>query len=69
MFPEKTIKVTPNVEHCLKIFEDAIGSAPEGEKKDEAISALDYLRKAAEGEEKELVGWDCPFKFVPLEGK
>ena len=62
----KKIKVTPNVKQCFEIFEEAIVSIPEGETKQDAISALDYLRKAAEGEKRELVRFECPFRFVPI---
>ncbi|MCK4761638.1 MAG: hypothetical protein KAW12_05515 [Candidatus Aminicenantes bacterium] len=55
----KKIKVTPNVKHCFEIFEEAIASIPAGETKQEAISALDYLRKAAEGEKQPMKGLTC----------
>lgn len=62
----KKIKVTEKVEQCLEIFEDAINSMPDGESKQEALSALDYLRKAAEGKKDALAKFECSFKFIPF---
>ena len=56
MFCRKKIKVTPNVEYCLKVFGNAVNALPEGDLKAKAKAAHDYLRRTASGERQPYSG-------------
>jgi len=56
----KTIEVTPNVQKCLEILQDAVKSLPEGDLKTKAEAALEYLDRTAKGEPQPLDGRSCP---------
>ncbi len=60
MFKRKKIKVTPNVEHCLNVFEKVTQSLPEGDMKKEAQGAATFLREASKGDKKPLRATACP---------
>lgn len=55
-----TIEVTPNVLKCLEILKAAVESLPEGDLKNNAEGAVDYLDRTAKGEPQPLEGKLCP---------
>ena len=55
-----SIEVTQNVKECLVIFGEAVESMPDGDAKNEAAAALEYLKKTADGESQPLNGERCP---------
>jgi hypothetical protein len=60
MTKSKTIEVTPNVEYCLEQLKEAVKSMSEGDLKDRAEGALDYLSRTFEGEPQPAKGISCP---------
>ena len=62
----RTIRVTSNLEQCLKELKTALKDLPVGDKKKVAIGALTYLEKTFRGEKQPLRGGDCPKDTVTL---
>jgi len=60
MARSKTISVTPNVHHCLKVLKGAVKSMPAGDLKKNAVGALDYLNRTFKGEPQPMKGRKCP---------
>ena len=58
------IDVTPNVEYCFRVLEQAISELPEGDTKTASEKALDYLLKTAEGKEQIYDGAHCNYRIV-----
>ena len=56
----KRITVTKNVSYSLEVLEKAVKKLSEGETKEKAQGAIEYLLKAAEGERQPLRGQECP---------
>jgi len=56
----KTIEVSPNVQKCLEILQDAVKSLPEGDLKTKAEAAVEYLDRTAKGEPQPMEGRVCP---------
>ena len=56
----KKITVTPNVEYSLKVLEKTVKGLPDGETKDHANGAIEYLLEAARGGRPQTRGLDCP---------
>ena len=54
------IDVSPNVLRCLEVLREAIKSLPEGDLKNQAEGALEYLESAARGEPQPNDGISCP---------
>ncbi len=61
---KKKITVTPNVEHCFKLFEKVAQSLPEGEMRDEAAGAAEYLLKSIRGGQPSFRDEACPNWYV-----
>jgi hypothetical protein len=64
---EKRITVTQNVSYSLEILEKAVKGLPEGETKEKAKGAINYLLKAAAGEKQPNRGQECikPIRVWP----
>jgi len=62
----RTIRVTPNLEQCLKELKAALKDLPVGDKKKNAVSALSYLEKTFKGEKQPLRGCGCPKDTITL---
>jgi len=60
MAKSKTIRVTPNVQKCLKELKEAVKSLPAGDLKKNAEGALNYLSRTFKGEPQALKGRLCP---------
>ena len=60
MAKSKTIRVTPNVQKCLKELSSAVKSMPAGEKKERAEGAISYLSQTFKGKPQPLKGRNCP---------
>ena len=60
MAKSKTIRVTPNLDYCLKELKEAVKSMPEGELKKKAQGALSYLSRTFKGEPQPAQGRGCP---------
>ena len=60
MAKSKTIRVTPNVQKCLKELKEAVKSLPAGDLKKNAEGALNYLSRTFKGEPQPLKGRACP---------
>ncbi|MEA3421301.1 MAG: hypothetical protein U9Q97_06460 [Acidobacteriota bacterium] len=60
MARSKTISVTPNVHHCLKVLKAAVKSMPAGDLKKNAEGALNYLNRTFKGEPQPMKGRKCP---------
>ena len=60
MAKSKTIRVTPNVDFCLKELKEAVKSMPEGDLKKKAQGALNYLSRTFKGEPQPAQGARCP---------
>lgn len=60
MARSKTIRVTPNVQKCLKIFQEATKSLPPGDLKTRAEGAGKYLSRTFKGEPQPRRGRLCP---------
>jgi len=60
MAKSKTIRVTPNMDSCLKELKEAVKSMPEGEQKKRAQGALNYLSRTFKGEPQPAQGRGCP---------
>ena len=58
------IDVTPNVERCLEVLREAVKLLPEGDLKNQAEGALEYLESAARGEPQPHDGIHCPLGKV-----
>jgi len=58
------IDVTPNVMKCLEVLREAVKSLPEGDQKNQAEGALEYLEEAAKGQPQENDGIFCPVNRV-----
>lgn len=56
----KRITVTKNVSYALEVLEKAVKKLSEGEVKEKAKGAIDYLLKAAKGERQPRRGQECP---------
>jgi len=64
------IDVTPNVEKCLEVLREAIKALSEGDLKNQAEGALEYLESAARGEPQPNDGISCPVErmIIPTGG-
>lgn len=60
MAKSKTIRVTPNVDFCLKELKEVVKSMPEGDLKKRAQGALSYLSRTFKGEPQPVKGVRCP---------
>jgi len=60
MAKSKTIRVTPNVQKCLKELKEAVKFLPAGDLKKNAEGALNYLSRTFKGEPQPLKGRHCP---------
>ena len=60
MAKSKTIRVTPNVQKCLKELCAAVKSMPAGEKKERAEGAINYLSSTFKGQPQPRGGRVCP---------
>lgn len=60
MAKSKTIRVTPNVQKCLKELKATVKSLPSGDLKKRAEGALNYLSRTFKGEPQPLKGRTCP---------
>ena len=60
MAKSKTIRVTPNVQKCLKELSAAVKSMPAGEKKERAEGAISYLSSTFKGQRQPRGGSVCP---------
>lgn len=60
MARSKNIRVTPNVDYCLKELKEAVKSMPEGDLKKRAQGALNYLSRTFKGESQPSQGRGCP---------
>jgi hypothetical protein len=60
MAKSKTIRVTPNVQKCLKELSAAVKSMPAGEKKERAEGAINYLSQTFKGKPQPGQGRVCP---------
>jgi hypothetical protein len=60
MAKSKIIRVTPNVAFCLKELKEAVKSMPEGDFKERAQGALNYLSRTFKGEPQPAQGARCP---------
>jgi hypothetical protein len=60
MAKSKTIRVTPNLQKCLKILNEVVDSMPVGDRKKRAKAALRYLFRTFKGERQPLKGAACP---------
>jgi len=60
MAESKTIRVTPNVQKSLKELKAAVKSMPEGDKKEKAEGALNYLSNTFKGKAQPGRGLRCP---------
>lgn len=60
MAKSKTIRVTPNVDFSLKELKEAVKSMPEGDMKNRAQGALNYLSRTFKGEPQPVQGRRCP---------
>jgi hypothetical protein len=61
---DRKIIVTQNVEYSLKILEKAVKEMSEGETKEHAKGAIEYLLRAASGEEQLAGGDECPAPLI-----
>lgn len=64
------IDVTPNVKRCLEVLREAIKALPEGDLKNQAEGALEYLESTARGEPQPNDGISCPVErmIIPTGG-
>ncbi len=60
MARSKTIRVTPNVKKCLSELKAAVNAMPDGEKKDNAKGAINYLSRTFQGKPQPGRGIKCP---------
>jgi hypothetical protein len=60
MAKSKTIRVTPNVKKCLTQLKAAVKEMPEGELKDSASGAINYLTRTFQGKPQPGRGIKCP---------
>ncbi len=60
MAKSKEIRVTPNVKKCLAYLKAAVAAMPEGELKDNAKGAVNYLSRTFEGKPQPARGIKCP---------
>ena len=60
MARSKTIRVTPNVQKCLKILREVTKSLPPGDLKKRADGAISYLSRTFKGEPQPRRGQACP---------
>lgn len=60
MAKSKTIRVTPNVKKCLAQLKAAVKAMPEGELKDNAQGAVNYLSSTFQGKMQPGRGRICP---------
>jgi hypothetical protein len=56
----RTIRVTPNLEQCLRELKSVMKELPPGEGRNKAAGALTYLEKTFKGERQPLRGSECP---------
>lgn len=57
----RKITVTPNVEYSLKVLEKTVKGLPDGETKDHANGAIEYLMKTVRaGRPQARSSVDCP---------
>lgn len=64
------IDVSPNVLRCLEVLREAVKTLPEGDVKNQAEAALEYLESAARGEPQPNDGISCPVErmIIPTGG-
>lgn len=60
MAKSKRISVTPNVKKCLEYLKAAVKALPEGELKENAKGAINYLSRTFKGERQLGGGATCP---------
>ena len=60
MAKSKTIRVTPNVKKCLTHLKAAVKEMPEGDLKDNASGAINYLSRTFQGKPQPSRGIKCP---------
>lgn len=60
MAKSRTIRVTPNIQKCLEVLQEAVKSMPAGDMKERAEGALDYLSRTFKGEHQPMKGRNCP---------
>jgi len=60
MAKSKTIRVTPNVKKCLTHLKAAVKALPDGDLKDNANGAINYLSRTFEGKPQPGRGIVCP---------
>lgn len=60
MTDEIRIHVTPNLKECLNIFRTAAAALPEGDLKNQAAAAVEYVAAAFRGEPQPEGGRSCP---------
>ena len=66
MAKSQTIRVTPNVKECLKVFKEVEKTLPEGDLKKRAKGAIRYLDRTFDGERQPLRGRECPKNTIIL---
>jgi len=60
MAKSKTIRVTPNVKKCLAELKAAVKALPDGDLKDNANGAINYLSRTFQGKPQPGRGGVCP---------
>jgi len=67
MAKSKTIRVTPNVKKCLTHLKAAVNAMSEGEMKENAKGAINYLSRTFQGKPQPGRGIKCPgmSKLIP----
>ena len=60
MARSKTIRVTPNVQKCLRILQETTKSLPPGDLKTRSEGACKYLSRTFKGEPQPRRGRLCP---------
>lgn len=67
MARSKSIRVTPNMEKCLKILIKTVKSMPKGDLKDQSKAALDYMSQTFKGTPQPNRGRKCrpPLLIIP----
>lgn len=60
MARSRSIRVTPNMQRCLKILEEAVRSLPPGDLKKRAKGAVGYMSRTFKGEPQPKKGRICP---------
>jgi len=56
----RSVRVTPNMQKCLKIMDEAVRALPKGDLKKRAKAAVDYMSRTFEGKPQPMRGVLCP---------